>query len=197
MSAGRADSHAACTLEDSKSRQKLREQRINVPCLATFSVSLDEMPDWAAWVRLAAFDPPRHRQYTWNAGWSSPVARWAHNPKVVGSNPTPATNQINGLERIRKADSLPFTPNKKIAVQALAFIGEHHLHNPPIASRFDGRRCLSIDVHCHLGRSVPHQFLLHLHRSSGLVQPRTVRVAGRVPADDPVLPSSLHARCSA
>ena len=25
------------------------------------------------------------------AGWSSPVARRAHNPKVVGSNPTPAT----------------------------------------------------------------------------------------------------------
>jgi hypothetical protein len=30
-------------------------------------------------------------QYIGNAGWSSPVARWAHNPKVVGSNPTPAT----------------------------------------------------------------------------------------------------------
>src|ERR1700722_19257970 len=27
------------------------------------------------------------------AGWSSLVARRAHNPKVVGSNPTPATNQ--------------------------------------------------------------------------------------------------------
>ena len=26
------------------------------------------------------------------AGWSSLAARWAHNPKVVGSNPTPATN---------------------------------------------------------------------------------------------------------
>src|SRR2546428_10792694 len=26
------------------------------------------------------------------AGWSSPVARWAHNPKVAGSNPAPATN---------------------------------------------------------------------------------------------------------
>ena len=26
------------------------------------------------------------------AGWSSSVARWAHNPKVVGSNPAPATN---------------------------------------------------------------------------------------------------------
>ena len=25
------------------------------------------------------------------AGWSSPVARRAHNPKVVGSNPAPAT----------------------------------------------------------------------------------------------------------
>ena len=32
---------------------------------------------------------------TWQrigAGWSSPVARQAHNLKVVGSNPTPATN---------------------------------------------------------------------------------------------------------
>ncbi len=27
------------------------------------------------------------------AGWSSPVARQAHNLKVVGSNPTSATNQ--------------------------------------------------------------------------------------------------------
>ena len=30
-------------------------------------------------------------QYTSNAGWSSLVARWAHNPKVAGSNPAPAT----------------------------------------------------------------------------------------------------------
>ena len=29
-----------------------------------------------------------------DAGWSSPVARQAHNLKVVGSNPTPATNKI-------------------------------------------------------------------------------------------------------
>jgi hypothetical protein len=27
-----------------------------------------------------------------DAGWSSSVARWAHNPEVVGSNPAPATN---------------------------------------------------------------------------------------------------------
>jgi hypothetical protein len=25
------------------------------------------------------------------AGWSSSVARWAHNPEVAGSNPVPAT----------------------------------------------------------------------------------------------------------
>src|SRR5207245_7842891 len=30
--------------------------------------------------------------FTVDAGWSSPVARWAHNPKVAGSNPAPATN---------------------------------------------------------------------------------------------------------
>ena len=33
--------------------------------------------------------------YTCCAGWSSLVARWAHNPKVAGSNPAPATNRNN------------------------------------------------------------------------------------------------------
>src|SRR6476620_12801975 len=28
-----------------------------------------------------------------NAGWSSSVARWAHNPEVAGSNPAPATRE--------------------------------------------------------------------------------------------------------
>ena len=36
-----------------------------------------------------------------DAGWSSSVARWAHNPEVAGSNPAPATRQ-NG-----PGDSLP------------------------------------------------------------------------------------------
>ena len=45
-----------------------------------------------------------------DAGWSSLVARRAHNPKVVGSNPAPATNDLRspflgafcaGLERAR------------------------------------------------------------------------------------------------
>ena len=29
------------------------------------------------------------------AGWSSSVARWAHNPKVEGSNPSPATKMVS------------------------------------------------------------------------------------------------------
>ena len=33
-----------------------------------------------------------------NAGWSSSVARRAHNPKVVGSNPAPATKYKNPLQ---------------------------------------------------------------------------------------------------
>ena len=32
-----------------------------------------------------------------NAGWSSLVARRAHNPKVVGSNPAPATIYFKGF----------------------------------------------------------------------------------------------------
>ena len=36
------------------------------------------------------------------AGWSSLVARWAHNPEVVGSNPAPATMVpwCSGLSRL-------------------------------------------------------------------------------------------------
>ena len=37
------------------------------------------------------------------AGWSSPVARQAHNLKVVGSNPTPATNYYVVIQRLNKA----------------------------------------------------------------------------------------------
>src|SRR5690606_41957554 len=32
-----------------------------------------------------------------NAGWSSPVARQAHNLKAAGSNPAPATNMCTSL----------------------------------------------------------------------------------------------------
>ena len=35
--------------------------------------------------------------YIYIAGWSSLVARWAHNPKVVGSNPSSATKWFRGV----------------------------------------------------------------------------------------------------
>ena len=40
-----------------------------------------------------------HLRSDFNAGWSSPVARQAHNLKVVGSNPAPATNLKPRLDR--------------------------------------------------------------------------------------------------
>ena len=59
-------------------------------------------------------------RYTWNAGWSSLVARRAHNPKVVSSNLTPATNsrckprtQASGVfvfgEKFKAGSELPKT----------------------------------------------------------------------------------------
>ena len=44
-----------------------------------------------------AFDAPGAGCYHLDAGWSSLVARWAHNPKVGGSNPPPATNLFSVL----------------------------------------------------------------------------------------------------
>ena len=41
---------------------------------------------------FCCFCGPKWRRALVDAGWSSPVARQAHNLKVVGSNPTPATS---------------------------------------------------------------------------------------------------------
>ncbi len=52
-----------------------------------FQISVGFLAWWAcARARLGLSQP------NIGAGWSSPVARQAHNLKVVGSNPTPATN---------------------------------------------------------------------------------------------------------
>ena len=55
---------------------KYRKPIISVPLLANKHVSFEFKID---------------------AGWSSLVARWAHNPKVVSSNLAPATNKDKGL----------------------------------------------------------------------------------------------------
>jgi hypothetical protein len=53
-------------------------------------------PRWPSIQRPRPFDEGAQR---FNAGWSSPVARQAHNLKVIGSNPIPATKF--GLHRFR------------------------------------------------------------------------------------------------
>jgi hypothetical protein len=70
------------------------------------------------------FDASRHRCYDLLAGWSSLVARWAHNPKVGGSNPPPATTyrflgttgvvpnpKITGLRLFRASNSAGKLPS--------------------------------------------------------------------------------------
>jgi hypothetical protein len=46
--------------------------------------------------------PPVRQVPEGDAGWSSPVARQAHNLKVVGSNPTPATTPLFPNQPFRK-----------------------------------------------------------------------------------------------
>ena len=61
------------------------------------------------------------------AGWSSQVARWAHNPKVTGSNPVPATILIADLG-LRIADLFSIRdPKSKIrnGYGDVAQLGEH------------------------------------------------------------------------
>src|SRR5579863_7242788 len=57
----------------------------------------------------ARFDGVSSGCYDRSAGWSSLVARWAHNPKVGGSNPPPATNAIIELRAIGHLQQLSKT----------------------------------------------------------------------------------------
>ena len=43
-------------------------------------------------------------KFNHSAGWSSPVARQAHNLKVAGSNPAPATNYFTLLQLISRLE---------------------------------------------------------------------------------------------
>jgi hypothetical protein len=41
-----------------------------------------------------------NQRFALGAGWSSPVARQAHNLKAAGSNPAPATKKTIGTQKI-------------------------------------------------------------------------------------------------
>ncbi len=56
-----------------------------------------------------------------SAGWSSLAARRAHNPKVVGSNPTPAT-KVSRRPLLGPFLQIPESISGKLAVLRLAAI---------------------------------------------------------------------------
>jgi hypothetical protein len=51
-----------------------------------------------------------------DAGWSSLVARQAHNLKAAGSNPAPATNLLAASTRLRKVQAAQFERGKQSSV---------------------------------------------------------------------------------
>ena len=60
---------------------------------------------------FCCFCGPDRRRALVDAGWSSPVARQAHNLKVVGSNPTPATsNPFDSHEKVSPGGNLEAAP---------------------------------------------------------------------------------------
>ena len=56
------------------------------------------------------FDTTLNMRILIGAGWSSLVARRAHNPKVVGSNPAPATRFIIKASDINLFEAFLFLP---------------------------------------------------------------------------------------
>jgi hypothetical protein len=72
-----------------------------------------------------------------DAGWSSLVARRAHNPKVVGSNPAPATNKQKRFFRLSQCCE---------AKKPFLFVGgkvEPYLGSPIRPERIGGARAAS------------------------------------------------------
>ncbi len=49
-----------------------------------------------------------------DAGWSSPVARQAHNLKVVGSNPAPATHGAHFISKNNNGLAAMATPSRSL-----------------------------------------------------------------------------------
>jgi hypothetical protein len=94
-----------------------------------------------AWKSRSPPDPPnRPKPLTsttpadrtiFNAGWSSPVARQAHNLKVIGSNPIPATKIVRYNKHLYDTPEAP--PASGV------FVSDWCPKNArPRASRFDG-----------------------------------------------------------
>ncbi|CAD5376344.1 hypothetical protein OF001_U140005 [Pseudomonas sp. OF001] len=114
-----------------------------------------------------------HLRVEWptsDAGWSSLVARRAHNPKVVGSNPAPATKSRKGhspewpFSLLREKHSRP--PSAWLKVGALDY---RHRFESPVRSQH-GLFPLTLQSPVHrpaLGHAAADRGGLCLHRTQG------------------------------
>ena len=62
------------------------------------------------------------------AGWSSQVARWAHNPKVASSNLAPATNFLSLVTSFQAPEEKDCCRTPRLSHAALALRFWHYLH---------------------------------------------------------------------
>src|ERR1700722_15259486 len=76
---------------------------------------LSEISVWIGSL-ICEFDGSAHLGYSQYAGWSSLVARRAHNPKVVSSNLTPATISCSAFRKVLR--------NERRANRHLQFIAQ-------------------------------------------------------------------------
>jgi hypothetical protein len=97
--------------------------RASIPCIYIDARHINAHHPYDSNIRIAyvvieraprPIDPVDSTSYNRFAGWSSPVARWAHNPKVVGSNPTPATKESISYRR-RFPKQVPVIPQSEMA----------------------------------------------------------------------------------
>ena len=66
-----------------------------------------------------------------DAGWSSSVARWAHNPEVVGSNPAPATDRKAPDQDSSRSGAFRFAPGHCANARLLEVRRDPGLHRRP------------------------------------------------------------------
>ena len=119
--------------------------------------------------------------------------RHAHNPKVVGSNPTPATNLFNGLRAPKRICTPTLAHNSgrnRVFVPRLFRIGtvfrcrlQHHLNHVAVRLPLTVCHCPAAHIHRGLNAGMAHQFALHPNRCSCPIQPRPEAMSERSPAN--------------
>ena len=131
-------------------------------------------PERTTRTRVSKFDAIRHGCYHRTAGWSSLVARWAHNPKVGGSNPPPATNPFQSVASLSVTSPAHFALTQRHWQQLP--------NNLPVRRPFLLAHSLRVHVESGADIRVPEQFALHFHISTIRPEQRAVAVPERVPA---------------